>query len=77
MKSYRMFELVLTRRKCVYKHRPRTGKEKWGKVCIKTGVVNLEGFPSGSVVKNPHANVGDVGFIQYSCLENPMNRAAA
>ena len=35
------------------------------------------GFPSGSVVKSPPANVGDVGFIQYSCLEKPMNRAAA
>ena len=48
-------------------------------------------FPGGSVVKNPPANVGDVGLIpglgrspgegngnplQYSCLENPMNRGA-
>ena len=51
-------------------------------------------FPSGSVVKNPPANAGnirDVGFIpglgrspggghgnplQYSCLENPMDRGA-
>ena len=47
------------------------------------------GFPGGSVVKNPPANVGDVGSIpglgrspgggnsnplQYSCLENPMDR---
>ena len=49
-------------------------------------------LPSGSVVKkNPPANVGDVGLIpglgqspgerngnplQYSCLENPMDRGA-
>ena len=41
------------------------------------------GFPSGSVVKNLPANVGDVDSIpgegngnplQYSCLENPMDR---
>ena len=52
------------------------------------------GFPGGTVVKNPPANVGDsrdAGSIpglrrapaegngsplQYSCLENPMNRGA-
>ena len=49
------------------------------------------GFPGGSVVKNPPANAGDVGLIpglgrspgkgngnplQYSCLENPMDRRA-
>ena len=49
------------------------------------------GFPGGSVVKNPPANAGDVGLIpgserslgegngnplQYSCLENPMDRGA-
>ena len=48
-------------------------------------------FPSGSVVKNPSANAGDVGSIpgsgrspgqghgtlfQYSCLGNPMDRGA-
>ena len=47
------------------------------------------GFPSGSVVKNLPANAGDVDSIpgsgrspgegngnplQYSCLENPMDR---
>ena len=47
------------------------------------------GFPGGSALKNPPANEGDVGLIpgsgrspgggngyplQYSCLENPMNR---
>ena len=47
------------------------------------------GFPSGSVVQNPPASAGDVGFIpgsgkspgegngnsvQYSCLGNPMDR---
>ena len=49
------------------------------------------GFPGGSVVKNPSANAGDMGSIpesgrslgeghgnplQYSCLENPMDRGA-
>ena len=48
------------------------------------------GFPGSSVVKNPPANVGDVGSIsklgkspgegngnplQYSCLGNPMDRS--
>ena len=52
---------------------------------------NNEGSPGGSVVKNPPANVGDVGSIpglgrspregngnplQYSCLENSMGRGA-
>ena len=49
------------------------------------------GFPGGSVVKNPPAIAGDQGSIpgsgrspgegngnplQYSCLENPMERGA-
>ena len=49
------------------------------------------GFPGGSVVKNLSANAGNVGLIpglgrspgegngnslQYSCLENPMDRGA-
>ena len=49
------------------------------------------GFPGGSVVKNPPANAGDVNVfpgsgrsfgggngnpLQYSCLENPMERGA-
>ena len=52
----------------------------------------IEGFPGGSVVKNPPANAGDEGqmgsipgsgrspggedsnLLQYSCLENPMDR---
>ena len=49
------------------------------------------GFPGGSEVKNPPANVGNPGLIpglgispgeghgnplQYSCLENPMDRGA-
>ena len=53
--------------------------------------MSLLGLPGGSVVKNPPANVGDVGLIpgsgrspgggngnplQYSCLENPMERGA-
>ena len=53
--------------------------------------VSFKGFPGGSVVKNPLANVGDAGSIpgsgrssgewndnplQYSCLENPMDKGA-
>ena len=49
------------------------------------------GFPGGSVVKKSPANAGDEGLIpgsgrspregngnplQYSCLENPMDRGA-
>ena len=49
------------------------------------------GFPDGTVVKNLHANVGDMGSIprlgrfpgegngnplEDSCLGNPMNRGA-
>ena len=43
------------------------------------------GFPGGTLVKNPPANAGDVGLIpgvangnplQYSCLENTMDRGA-
>ena len=52
---------------------------------------NWWGFPSGSVVKNPPANAGDLGSIpgwgkspgggngnplQYSCLETPMDQRA-
>ena len=48
-------------------------------------------FPGGSVVKNPLANAGDTdstsgtgsspgegngNLVQYSCLENPMDREA-
>ena len=51
----------------------------------------IEGFPGGSVVKNPSANAGDGDLItgsgrfpgggngnplQYSCLENSMDRGA-
>ena len=50
----------------------------------------ISGFPGGSVIKNLPANAGDVGLIpasgrspgegngnplQYSCLENPMDRS--
>ena len=49
----------------------------------------IQGFSGGSVIKNPPANTGDVGSIpgsgrspgegndnplQYSCLENPIDR---
>ena len=51
--------------------------------------IECQGFPGGSVVKNPSANVGDTGSIhglgrslaegngyplQYSCWKNPMDR---
>ena len=54
-------------------------------------VLKKKGFPGGSVIENSSANAGDVGSIsgsgrslgegngyplQYSCLENPMNRGA-
>ena len=50
------------------------------------------GLPGGCVVENPPASVGDMGSVpgrgrssgegngnplQYSCLRNPMNRAAS
>ena len=53
--------------------------------------IHIYGFPGGSVVKNPPANVGEVGSIpgsgrspregnsnplQYSCLKNPTDREA-
>ena len=52
-------------------------------------LIIIWGFPGSSVVKNPPANVGNAGSIpglgrapgegngnplQYSCLENPMDR---
>ena len=54
-------------------------------------VCGILGFPGGSVVKNPPAKAGDVGLtpglgrspgggngnpLQYSCLENPVDRGA-
>ena len=53
--------------------------------------MHLKGFPGGSDVKESACNVGDLGSIpglgrspgeghgnplQYSCLENPMDRGA-
>ena len=58
---------------------------------IKIWYEILEGFPGGSVVKNLLVKAGDPGSIlgsgrspeegngtllQYSCLENPMDRGA-
>ena len=58
---------------------------------IKASLYHNKGFPGGSVVKNLPANAGDIGSIsglgrsmgagngntlQYSCLENPMDRGA-
>ena len=59
-------------------------------IYIHTYIYTL-GFPGGTVVKNPPANAGDTGSIsglgklpgegngnrlQYSCLENPMDKRA-
>ena len=58
------------------------GERRWG--------LGPRGFPSGSVVKNPSVNAGDVGSIpglrspgegngnplQYFCLGNLMDRRA-
>ena len=56
-----------------------------------TEQLHSQGFPGGSAVKNPPANAGHTGLIpglgrspgegngnplQYSCLENPMDREA-
>ena len=79
----------------------RTKVMSWGKTFISLvswfprmlnwATVIALGFPRGSVVKNPSASIGDVGWIpgsgrspgggngnplQYSCLENPMDRGA-
>ena len=58
---------------------------------FKTEKYPTKGFPVGSVVKTPPAQAGDMGLIpglgrspgegnvnplQYSCLENPMDRGA-
>ena len=55
------------------------------------GILVTLGFPGGSVVKNLPAKAGDVSLtpglgrspgggngnpLQYSCLENPMDRGA-
>ena len=65
----------------------RSGIKFWTVLCSYLHV----GFPGDSVVKNPPACGGDVGLIpgsgrspgegngnllQYSCLENPMDRGA-
>ena len=59
--------------------------------CRCCSIAKSLGFPGGSVVKTPPANAGDAGSIpgsgrspgerngnplQYSCLENPMDRGA-
>ena len=57
----------------------------------KYDINNVRSFPGGSVAKNPSASEGDAGSIpglgrspgegngnplQYSCLENSMDRGA-
>ena len=59
---------------------------------FRGGPVGRRDFPGGSVVKNLPANAGDTGSIpgsgrfpgkgdgnplQYSCLENPIDRGAS
>ena len=63
----------------------------WDRQYFKGGVNKERVFPGGSVVKNLPANAGDVDSnpgsgrspgdgngnpLQYSCLENPMDRGA-
>ena len=58
---------------------------------VKAWLFSATGFPGGSAVETPPANVGDVGLtpglrrfprerngnpLQYSCLRNPMDRRA-
>ena len=60
-------------------------------LCIKWRSVCIQGFPGVSVVKTPPPNARDAGSapglgrspgggpgnpLQYSCLENPMDRGA-
>ena len=60
-------------------------------VWINVNLVSIVGFPAGTVVKNSPANAGDMGsvpgwgrspevgndnLLQYSCLENSMDRGA-
>ena len=65
---------------------------RWGKNWDNSYYINMSwGFPGGSVVKNLPANAGDAGStpglgrswrggndnpLQYSCLENPVDRGA-
>ena len=57
----------------------------------RTTIWSSKGFPGGSAVKNPPGNAGDMGSntgsgrspregngnpLQYSCLENPMDKGA-
>ena len=71
---------------------PRAGRwHKDPCFLISAALHSFMGFPGGAVVKNSPANAGDTGSIpgsgrssggengnllQYSCLENPMDRGA-
>ena len=65
--------------------RPQMEINEWINIFLGSSL----GSPGGSVVKTPSANAGDLGSIpgsgiapgegygsplQYSCLENPMDR---
>ena len=67
------------------------GSELTSSLHLKLSRLYLEGFPGGSEVKASASNAGDPGSIpgsgrspgegngnplQYSCLENPMDRGA-
>ena len=67
------------------------GQMSVGKVFVLNSFVCLMGFPGGSDSKESTCNVGDLDLIpglgrspgggqvnplQYSCLENPMDRGA-
>ena len=69
---------------------PSARVQTWALSLTSLGNLSM-GFPGGSGVKNPPANAGDAGLIlalrrspgegngyplQYSCLENPMDRGA-
>ena len=62
-----------------------------GRLIIGAEILSTTGFPGGSVVKNPYADIGDTGWspgsgrspgegsgtpLQYSCLGNPIDRGA-
>ena len=66
-------------------------KRPWWRERARTALTQVVGFPGGSVEKNPSANAGDPGLIpstgrspgegngnplQYSCLENSIDRGA-
>ena len=85
MQSADSLEKTLVLGKIEGRRRRRQQRMRWG------WLVRVQGFPGGSVVKNPPANKGDSGSIpgsgrplaigngkplQYSYPENPTDRGA-